>query len=68
MKDVEAWAIDCLKRVEAGCHERGRKETTLRVIELSSVFDEVPRIGDGGLLRFHVGSVKVKEYEVGGVE
>ena len=62
MKD---WAIDCLKRPRTRRHKGGgRKETTLRVIELSSVFNPLPRYGDGGLLRFHLGSVKVEEYEV----
>ena len=69
MKGAEDWTIDCLKRPGTGCHERGRrKQTTLRVIELNSVFNQVPRVGDGDLLRFHVGSVKVEEYEVREVE
>ena len=69
MKGVEDWTIECLKRPKIGPQERnGKKETMLRVIELSSVFDQVPRIGDDDLLRFHVGSVKVEEREVREVE
>jgi len=68
MKGVENWTIDCLKRPETGLHERRGRETMLRVIELSSVFNLFPRRGDGDLLRFHVGSVKVEEHEVREVE
>ena len=69
MKGVENWAIDCLKKSKRGRDEGGgRKETTLRVIELSSVFNQHPRWGDENLLRFHVGSVKIVEHEVREVE
>lgn len=69
MKGVKDWAIDCLKRPKTGCCKGGgRKETTLRMIELSSVFDQFPRYGEGGLLRFYLGPVKVEEYEVWGVD
>ena len=56
MKDLEEWAIDCLrrpttgrsKRAKIGCLEgEGRKRTTLRIIEFS---DHHP--------------MKVREYEV----
>jgi len=69
MKGVKDWAIDCLKRPGMG-HRKGggRKETTLRVIELSSIFDPLPRYRDSGLPVFHLGSVKVEEYKVRGVD
>jgi len=69
MKDIEGWTIDCLKRPRTGRYEGGeRKETMLRVIELSSVFDQFPRYGGGAVPRSYLGSVKVKEYEVWGVD
>jgi len=69
MKGVENWAVDCLKKPKVRPHERkAKKEAMLRVIELSSVFNQVPRYGDGGLLRFHVGSVEVDERDVREVE
>jgi len=68
MRGVKDWAIDCLKRPETGHREReGRKGTTLRVIELSSVPNGFPMYGNGGPLRFHLGSVKVEVCEVWGV-
>ena len=48
MKDLEEWAMSCLKESKAGCRERGGARTTLRVIEF----------GDGDR------SVKVEEYNV----
>ena len=69
MKGVKDWAIDCLKRPERGRREReGRKGTTLRVIELSSTLNRFPTYGDGGLQRFHLGSVKAEEFEVWGID
>jgi len=69
MKGVKDWAIDCLERRETGCRKGGaRKETMLRIIELSSVFDKFPRYSDGGLLRFYLGPVKIEEYEVLGID
>ena len=68
MKGVKDWAIDRLKRPETGCSKGGgRKDTTLRVIELSSVFDQFQGQGDDGL-RFYLGPVKVEEHEVPGVD
>ena len=49
---------------------RGRKSTTLRVIELTLVpaLPRPPRPGHDGQPRFHLGSVKVEEHEVLGVD
>ena len=53
MKD---WAMDCLRKPEAGCRDgEARKNTTLRVTELSPASSSV-----------HLGSVRVKEYKVSG--
>ena len=61
VEDVKGWATGCLQNAKTGPHKGGgKKKTTLRLIELSPV----PRPGDGTLLRFRLGSVKVEEYEV----
>ena len=66
MKD---WAIECLKKTKIGRDKRrGRKETTLRVIELCSAFNQFPTRDDSGRVRFHLDSVKVEEYEVRAVD
>ena len=65
MRGVKDWAINCLKRPETEYRKGGgRKETMLRVIELSSVADQSRRYGESGLLKFYLGSVKVEEHEV----
>ena len=51
-KDLEEWAIDCLKESKTGCRAgEGRNKPTLRVIKFSS-------------RRPSQSSVKVEEYEV----
>ena len=35
MKDLEEWAIDCLKEPRIECQEEGRKRTTLRAIKFA---------------------------------
>lgn len=56
---VKDWAADRLKKPKTGHHGReGRMGTTLKVIELNSVYS------DSRLRLLSLGSVKVKEYEV----
>ena len=63
MKGAKDWAIDSLK-VERGCQEGdGRKRLILRLIELSPG-PILPSPGDHTLLKSHLGSVKVEEYEI----
>ena len=50
-KDLEEWAIDCLKKLETGRQEGGRGRTTLRVIKFNS-------------RRPCQSSVRIEEYEV----
>jgi len=64
-EQVKGWAADCLKKPRTGHHRGEGKKITLRVIELGSVFT-LPRPSEITLTRFHLGSVKVEEYEVWG--
>ena len=57
MTCVKDWVTFCLNR------ETGRKERTLRVIELDSDFTP-PRSRLGIRPRFHLDSVKAEEYKV----
>jgi len=64
-------AIDCLKELETECQQvEGKKKTTLRVIELSSVFTSTRRhpgyVATSPI--FHLGSVKVEDYDVEGFD
>ena len=60
---VKDWMADCLRKPKTGHHEgERRKGTTLRVIELNSVY------GDGHREQLRLGSVKVEEYEVQGFD
>jgi len=59
---LKDWAIDCLRRPGVECAEKGvvgRRETVVRVIELSP---NRPRPV------FHLSSVKVAEYQVQGFD
>jgi len=48
--------------------EMGRRRTTLRIIELNSVLTDTPRhLKYGASPIFHLGSVKVEEYDVEGL-
>lgn len=55
MKDLEAWAVDCLKGPKIGCREGEGRKTTLRAIKFGSL---LPRQSSE--------SVKVEEYRVEG--
>ena len=64
-KGVKGWAVDCLKRPTTGDRKGlGRKKMVLRVIELSSVSTPRRQLEGWGPPRFHLGCVKVEEYEV----
>ena len=64
MKGAKGWAVGRLKELETGDHRgEGSKKTTLRVIELSSVFT-LQQPNDTAPPRFHLDSVKVEECEV----
>ena len=63
MKGAKDWAISCLK-VNTGRQEGdGKKRAILRLIELSPG-PTLPSPGDHTLLKSHLGSVKVEEYEI----
>ena len=63
-KGVKGWVVGWLKEPKTGDHrEGGGKKTTLRVIELSSLFT-LQWPNDTVTPRFHLDSVKVEECEV----
>ena len=62
-KGVKDWAVRWLKEPKTGDHRERSRKTTLRVIELSSVFT-LRWPNDTGSPRFHLGSVRTEECEV----
>jgi len=63
VKGVKDWVMGCLEAKTGSQEGDGKKRTVLRVIGLNSDLI-LPRLRSGALRKFHLGPVKVEEYEV----
>jgi len=68
MRGLKGWGVGWLKKPNTGAHKgEGIKKTVLRVIELNMA-PTLPLVDETVRPRFHLGSVKVEEYKVQGVD